>query len=89
MKRLGPLEEECCNITVKVNANNNLNSFPRGELHPETTDCWSELPFPSPEDLPNPGIKPGSPALQADSLLPESIIFTEFRAYPNSRNNLP
>ena len=26
------------------------------------------LPFPSPGDLPNPGIKPGSPALQADSL---------------------
>ena len=29
---------------------------------------WSELPFPSPGDLPNPGIKPGPPALQADSL---------------------
>ena len=27
--------------------------------------------FPSPEDLPNPGIKPGSSALQADSLPPE------------------
>ena len=26
------------------------------------------LPFPSPGDLPDPGIKPGSPALQADSL---------------------
>ena len=26
----------------------------------------SELPFPSPGDFPNPGIKPGSPALQAD-----------------------
>ena len=29
---------------------------------------WSGLLFPSPGDLPNPGIKPGSPALQADSL---------------------
>ena len=29
---------------------------------------WSGLPFPSPEDLPNPGIEPGSPALQADHL---------------------
>ena len=29
----------------------------------------SGLPFPSPRDLPDPGIKPGSPALQADSLL--------------------
>ena len=28
----------------------------------------SGLPFPSPRDLPNPGIEPGSPALQADSL---------------------
>ena len=32
-------------------------------------EYWSGLPFPSAEDLPNPGIKPGSPALQADSLL--------------------
>ena len=30
-----------------------------------------KLPFPSPGDLPNPGIEPRSPALQADSLLPE------------------
>ena len=29
---------------------------------------WSGLPFPSPRDLPNPGMEPGSPALQADSL---------------------
>ena len=31
-------------------------------------EYWSELPFPSPGNLPDPGIKPGSPALQADSL---------------------
>ena len=29
---------------------------------------WSGLPFPSPQDLPDPGIEPGSPALQADAL---------------------
>jgi len=34
--------------------------FPRQE--------WSGLPFPSPEALPDPGIKPRSPALQANSL---------------------
>ena len=28
-------------------------------------EYWSGLPFPSPGDLPNPGIEPGSPALQA------------------------
>ena len=33
---------------------------------------WSGLPFPSPGDLPNPGIEPGSPALQVDSLLSET-----------------
>ena len=30
--------------------------------------CWSGLPFPSPGNLPDPGIKSRSPALQADSL---------------------
>ena len=30
-------------------------------------ECWSGLPFPSPGALPNPGIKPRSPASQADS----------------------
>ena len=34
-------------------------------------EYWSGLPFPSPGDFPNTGIKPGSPALQADSLLSE------------------
>ena len=34
-------------------------------------EYWSGLPFPSPEDLPDPGIEPGSPALQVDSLLTE------------------
>ena len=34
----------------------------------ETQEYWSGQPFPSPGDLPNPGIKPRSPALQADSL---------------------
>ena len=38
--------------------------FPRQEY-------WSGLPFPSPEDLPYPGIESRSPALQADSLLSE------------------
>ena len=32
-------------------------------------EYWSGLPFPSPGDLPNPEIEPGSPALQADSSL--------------------
>ena len=35
-------------------------------------EYWSGEPFPSPGDLPNPGIEPGSAALQADSLLSKS-----------------
>ena len=31
-------------------------------------EYWSGSPFPSPEDLPNPGIEPGFPALQAGFL---------------------
>ena len=31
-------------------------------------EYWSGLPFPSPGDLPDPGIEPRSPAMQADSL---------------------
>ena len=40
--------------------------FPRQEY-------WSGLPFPSKGNLPNPGIKLASPALQADSLPLESL----------------
>ena len=34
-------------------------------------EYWSGLPFPSPGDLPDPGIKPGSPGLEADALTSE------------------
>ena len=36
-------------------------------------EYWSGLPFPSPGDLPDSGIKAGSPALQADSLMTEPL----------------
>ena len=34
-------------------------------------EYWTGLPFPSPGDLPDPGIEPGSPALEADALTSE------------------
>ena len=40
---------------------------------------WSGLPFPTPGDLPDPGIKPGSPALQADALPSEPPGGINFR----------
>ena len=39
---------------------------------------WDGLPFPSPGDLPDPGIKPMSPALQADSLAYEQHRSSNF-----------
>ena len=36
-------------------------------------EYWNGLPFPSPGDLPDPGIEPGSPALQADTLSSEPL----------------
>ena len=36
-------------------------------------EYWSGLPCPSPGDLPDPGILPGSPALQADALPSELL----------------
>ena len=35
-------------------------------------EYWHVLPFPSPANLPDPGIEPGPPPLQANSLLSES-----------------
>ena len=35
-------------------------------------EYWSGLPFPSPGELPSPGIEAGSPAFQADALTSES-----------------
>ena len=45
-------------------------------------ECWSEQPFPSPGDLPDPGIKSGHPALQVDSLLSEPPGKPTFRLVP-------
>ena len=40
-------------------------------------EYWSGVPFPSSGDLPNLGIEPGSPALQAHSLPSETLGKTE------------
>ena len=37
-------------------------------------EYWSVLPFPAPEDLPHPGIEPGSPASQAHALPSELCV---------------
>ena len=71
MKKLKP------NVCMKVKSLSHVQPFGT----PWAVDCqappsmgfsrpeyWSGLPFPAPGDLPDPGIEPGSPTLQADSL---------------------
>ena len=40
-------------------------------------EYWSGLPFPSPGELPDPGIEPGSPAFQADDLTSEPTLIQQ------------
>ena len=42
-------------------------------------EYWSGMPFPSPGDLPGPGIEPGSPALQTDAFPSEPLIHINAR----------
>ena len=47
-------------------------------------EYWSGLPFPSPGDLPDPGIRLRSPALQVDSLPSEPpLLFIEWLTVSN------
>ena len=48
-------------------------------------EYWSGLPFPSPEDLPDLGTEPGSPALQADAL-PSELLGKPHIAHNRSLN---
>ena len=50
-------------------------------------EYWSGLPFPSPGDLPYPGIEPRSPAFQADPLTSEPPGKPSVRAYVNLIQN--
>ena len=56
-------------------------------------EYWSRLPFPSPVDLPNPGIEPRSPTSQTDALPSEpqemqTYIFEVHIKQENSSENL-
>ena len=62
-------------------------------------EYWSGLPFPSPGDLPDPGIEPRSPTLQADALTseppgkPKYVKYMDkirtFQSFKRSKNSLP
>ena len=46
-------------------------------------ESWSGLPFPSPEDLPNPGIELESPALKAEALPSEAPEESDLGEHPS------
>ena len=56
---------KCLNFMAEVTI---CSDFGAKSMQFSRPEYWSGLPFPSPGDLPNPGIKPRSRALQADSL---------------------
>ena len=60
VKSLSPVRLFATSWTVAYQSPQSM-EFPRQEY-------WNGLPFPSPGDLPDPEIKPGCPALQADAL---------------------
>ena len=53
----------------------------------EAQEHWSGQPMPSPADLPNSGIEPGSPALQADSL-PAEILGKPIGSLLHAKNKM-
>ena len=55
-----------CNPMDCAPPGSSVHGFPRH-------DHWSGLPFHPPGDLPNPGVKPGSPTLLVDSFLSEAL----------------
>ena len=57
--------------------------YSQGPLSMESSrqEYWSGLPCPSPGDLPNSGIEPRSPALQADCLIAELPRKNSFNSY--------
>ena len=74
------------NVLLKYNAaaaakplQSCLNLRPHGlSMGFSRQEYWNGLPFPSPWDLPNPGIEPRSPALQADSIPTEPTYNYKF-----------
>ena len=63
----------CCSVSKScLTLSNPTDCSPPLSMGFSRQEYWSGLPCPSPGDLPNPGIKPGSPVSQVDSLPSES-----------------
>ena len=77
MKSESEVAQSCPTLYDPMNCSlpgSSVHGFPRQKY-------WSGLPFPSPGDLPDPGIKPGSPEFPANSTIEPPGAFTERFAY--------
>ena len=63
-------ESECCSVV-----SDSLRPHGVQSMEFSRSEYWRGWPFPSPGDLPNPGIEPRSPALQTDSLPAEHTAY--------------
>ena len=62
----------CFSRSVMANSLLPMDCSPPGSSGILRQEHWSGLPLPSPGDLPDPEVEPGSPVLQEDSLASES-----------------
>ena len=69
----------CCCLAAVATLHNPTNCSMPISLKFSRQKCQSGQPFPSPWDLPNPGIKPRSLALRADSLVQQNCIIQQLR----------
>ena len=60
--------ESCSVVSDSLQPSRTLDHQALLSMEVSRQEYWSGLPFPSPGDLPEPGIQPRSPALHADSL---------------------
>ena len=58
----------CCAVLSHSVLSDSATSWTIQSMEFSRPEYWSGQPFPSPGDLPKPGIKPRSPTLQADTL---------------------
>ena len=70
-KKEGEVAQLCPTLSDPMDCWETVDYRPPGSSFFFRQEYWSGLSFPSPGDLPDPGIEPGSVALQADALLSE------------------
>ena len=71
IKKIGDIKGTCHARMGMLKYRNGKDLTEAEEIKRRWQEYWSGLPFSSPEDIPDPGIEPRSPALEADALTSE------------------